>query len=109
MGERAMNLPNKEEARQHTRMLVELRQRYAASVKKAQELLKEQQTVRKTLQRLLQQAPCSVPQLAAAARAPADEILWHIAAMKKYGIVEEAGMDENGEYYLYRLSKEARS
>jgi hypothetical protein len=28
--------------------------------------------------------------------------------MKKYGLVEEAGLDEDEAYYLYRSSKEAR-
>jgi predicted transcriptional regulator len=78
-------------------------------VKQAQELLKEQQTVRKTLQRTLQHAPRSIPQLAETTNIAAHLILWHIAAMKKYGIVEEAGMDEKGDYYLYRLVKETNS
>ncbi len=29
--------------------------------------------------------------------------------MKKYGLVEEAGMDEDEVYYLYRLAQEAQS
>lgn len=104
-----MNLKSKEETRKQTQMLGELRQQHSVQVKKAQELLKEQQTVRKILQRALSQAPHSIPQLSAITNIAAHRILWHIAAMKKYGIVEEAGMDENGEYYLYRLSKEAKS
>jgi predicted transcriptional regulator len=104
-----MNLKSKEETRKQTQMLGELRQQHSVQVKKAQELLKEQQTVRKSLQRALQHAPHSIPQLAVTTNVAAHLILWHIAAMKKYGIVEEAGMDETGEYYLYRLSKEAKS
>jgi predicted transcriptional regulator len=104
-----MNLKSKEEIRKQTQMLGELRQQHGVQVKKAQELLKEQQSVRKLLQRALQQAPRSVPQLAATTNIAAHFVLWHIAAMKKYGIVEEAGMDETGEYYLYRLVKEAKS
>ena len=90
-------------------MLVELRQQHGTQVKQAQELLKEQQAARKTLQRALQHAPRSIPQLAATTNIPPHLILWHIASMKKYGAVEEAGMDEAGEYYLYRLVKEAKS
>jgi predicted HTH transcriptional regulator len=104
-----MNLKSKEEIRKQTQMLVELRQRNGAQVKKAQELLKEQQIVRKTLQRALQQTPRSIPQLAVTTNIAAHLILWHIAAMKKYGAVEEAGMDETGEYYLYGLVKEVKS
>ncbi len=29
--------------------------------------------------------------------------------MKKYGLVEEAGIDEAGDYYLYGLSKGAKA
>jgi predicted transcriptional regulator len=47
--------------------------------------------------------------LAATTNIAAHIILWHIAAMKKYGIVEEAGMDETGDYYLYSLVKESKS
>ena len=104
-----MNLKSKEETRKQTQMLVELRQRHSTQVRKAQELLKEQQAARKTLQRALQQVPRSFPQLAAATNIATHLVLWHIAAMKKYGAVEEAGMDETGEYYLYRLVKEAKS
>ena len=104
-----MNITSKEEAKKQTQMLVELRRQQGEKVKRAQELLKEQQSVRKAIQRLLQNAPRSIPQLTAATTLAAHEVLWHIASMKKYGIVEEAGMDESGEYYLYRLVKESKT
>jgi predicted transcriptional regulator len=104
-----MKLKSKEETKKQTQMLGELRQLHSAKVKQAQELLKEQQNVRRILKRALQQAPCSIPQLAAATNIAAHLILWHIASMKKYGVVEEAGMDETGDYYLYRLVKEEKS
>jgi predicted ArsR family transcriptional regulator len=104
-----MNTLDKEKARSQTQMLLELRRQYSEQVKRAQELLKEQQAVRKALRRILLEGPRSVPQLADASGLPAPEVLWHIAAMKKYGLVEEAGMDEQREYYLYSLTKEARS
>jgi len=90
-------------------MLVELRKQNRDAVKAAQELLKAQQTARKTLERALTGGPHTVPQLAKATNLPAHEVLWHIAVMKKYGLVAEAGTDETGDYYLYRLTKEAQS
>lgn len=96
-----------EEKKKRTEMLVEMRKERRDSVQKAQELLKAQQSARKTLERALTGAPHSVPQLAQAVNMPAHDVLWHIAAMKKYGIVAEAGTDESGDYYLYRLVKEA--
>ena len=90
-------------------MLVELRKERREVVKTAQELLKAQQSARKTLERALTGGPHSVPQLAKATNLPAHEVLWHVAVMKKYGMVAEAGTDESGDYYLYRLTKEAQA
>ncbi len=105
-----MNLDEREKARQRTQMLVELRKQHGESVKAAQDLLKEQQAVRKALRAALrEQSPQTIPQLAAVTGVPPHEVLWHLAAMKKYGLVEEAGMDEADEYYLYRLSKEGQA
>ena len=98
-----------EERKKRTEMLVEMRKEHREEVQKAQELLKSQQSARKALERTLTGGPHTVPQLAKAVNMPAHEVLWHVAAMKKYGIVAEAGTDESGDYYLYRLTKEAQS
>jgi predicted ArsR family transcriptional regulator len=98
----------REEAKKRTEMLAALRDQRRERVKQAQALLKEQQAARKALQRALQSGPQTVPQLAGATGIPAQQVLWHVTAMKKYGLVEEAGLDEDEAYYLYRLSKEAR-
>ncbi len=103
------NVPSKEAAKQRTQMLIELRKQHGDQVKAAQELLKTQQAARKTLQLALQDGPRSVLQLAAATSLTPHDVLWHLAAMKKYGLVEEAGMDDADEYYLYRLAKGATS
>ena len=103
-----MNAKNKKQVKQRTEMLVELRRQHGERVKAAQELLRAQQQVRKAVQRAMQSAACSVPQLAEQTGVPAHEVLWQIAAMKKYGLVVETGMDETGNYYLYGLSKEAQ-
>ena len=95
--------------KKRTEVLVEMRKEHREVVKTAQELLKTQQSVRKALERVLTGGPHNVPQLAQAVNMPAHEVLCHVAAMKKYGIVVEAGTDESGDYYLYRLTKEAQS
>jgi predicted Rossmann fold nucleotide-binding protein DprA/Smf involved in DNA uptake len=100
-----MTINNKEDARKRTQMLAELRKQHSEQVKQAQELLKEQQAVRKKLQGALRNGPRSVPQLAEATAIPAHQVLWYVATMKKYGLVEEAGLDDDEEYYLYSLSK----
>lgn len=88
-------------------MLAELRAQHRKSVKTAQVMLKEQQTARKAISRAIQGGPKSVPQIAEATGIPAHEVLWHVAAMKKYGLIKEEGLDEDYEYYLYSLVKEA--
>ena len=102
-----MTLNMKEEARKRSRLLSELRKQHSEQVKQAQELLKQQQAIRKLLQSALQSGPHSVLQLASETSLPADEVLRCVATMKKYAQVEEAGMDEAEEYYLYQLVKEA--
>ncbi len=99
---------NNEDAKKRTEMLVDLRDQRKDRVKEAQVLLKEQQSRRKALQQALQSGPQTIPQLAAATGFPMHDVLWHVTAMKKYGLVEEAGMDEDETYYLYGMTKEAR-
>jgi predicted ArsR family transcriptional regulator len=102
-----MTARSKEEAKKRTELLASLRDQHRDQVSKSQALLKEQQAVRRSLQRALQAGPQTVPQLAEATGLPAHQVLWHVTALKKYGQVEEVGMDEDETYFLYRLSKEA--
>ena len=103
-----MTTKNREEIRQRIEMLTALRNQRDEQFKQAQTLLKKQRATRKSLQQAMLGGPKSVPQLAASIGIPAHVVLWHVAAMKKYGLVAEAGMDEGGDYCLYELSKEAR-
>jgi predicted ArsR family transcriptional regulator len=104
-----MTAKTREEAKKRTELLASLREQHRDNISKSQALLKEQQAVRRSLQRALQAGPQTVPQLAEATGLPAHQVLWHVTALKKYGRVEEAGIDEDEVYYLYRLSKEARA
>jgi predicted transcriptional regulator len=102
-----MKTKSREEARQRTERLAELRNLHGEQYKETQALLKKQQAIRKSIQRLLQGGPLSVPRIANELQIPSQEILWYVATMKKYGLLEEAGMDDDEEYYLYGLVKEA--
>ncbi|HEY9165323.1 MAG TPA: hypothetical protein VIS48_04090 [Candidatus Kryptonia bacterium] len=104
-----MTVDKKQEARERTRMLLELRKEYSVTVENAQELLKKQQAARKLLEKAMLDGPHSIPHLAQQTGIPADEVLWHVASMKKYGIVVEVGTDESGDYFVYSLSKEGKS
>lgn len=97
---------NPDEARARTQRLKQLREAHQAGVAAAQALLKEQQAIRKQLRQAMQDGPRTVPEIAAAAGLSAPEVLWHVIAMKKYGLVTEAGLDDG--YYRYQLAEEAK-
>lgn len=85
-------------------MLKQLRTTHAESVKRAQELLKEQKKMQQVLCALFREKPRTVPEATQATGIPTDKVLWFVAALKKYGIVEEAGMC--GDYPLYKKAEE---
>lgn len=59
---------------------------------------------RKAIREFLGTGAASVPAIAAAVKLRADEVLWHLTGMRKYGLVTEAG--EDGDYLLYALVAE---
>lgn len=48
----------------------------------------------------------TIPQIAAATSLPSDQVLWHVIAMKEYGLIQEVGKD--GNYYEYQVTQEAK-
>ena len=90
-----------------TEILKRLRDEHAESFSRTQALLKEQQKIRKNLKTVLKERAKTIPEIAYSAELPADLVLWHIVAMKKYDLVQEVGQD--GDYYQYALpSKEEK-
>jgi len=85
-------------------LLKQLRTTHAESVKRAQALLKEQKHLQEELCALFRERPRTVPEVAQATGLPTEKILWFLAAMKKYGLVVEAGMC--GDYPLYQKAEE---
>jgi predicted transcriptional regulator len=96
----------KEDARQRTAMLKALREQHTDTIERTQERLKEQKAIRRQINQVMQD-PKTVPEIAEESGLPAHTVLWHITAMKKYGLVTEAG--QSGEYYQYVLAQEAES
>jgi len=97
-------MTSREAARQRTERLKRLRGEHAGTVAHTQALVKEQKAIRQKLCQVIRAAPKTIPDIAQAAGVPADQALWHMTAMKKYGLVVEAG--QCGEYYLYGLAQE---
>ena len=81
-------------------LLKQLREQHESTVNQTRELLKEQQAVRRQICQPMRDKPKTIPEIAASTGLPAHDVLWHITAMKKYGLVVESGMC--GEYYLYQ-------
>ncbi len=85
-------------------LLKQLRTTHAETVKHAQALLKEQKHLQEELCSLFRERPRTVPEIAKATGLPTEKVLWFVAAMKKYGLVVEAGTC--GDYPLYQKAEE---
>ena len=85
-------------------VLKQLRTQHAQSVECTQALLKEQKRMQQELCTLFRERPRTVPEVAQATGLPTEKVLWFLAAMRKYGIVVEAGMC--GDYPLYQKAGE---
>ena len=81
-------------------LLKRLREQHAESVTRTQALYKEQHAIQQKICGFIRDTPKTVPEVAAAIDLPSHEVLWHLTAMKKYGIVVESGMC--GDYPLYQ-------
>jgi predicted transcriptional regulator len=85
-------------------VLKALRELHAASFARTQEMLKSQKQMQQAITKSLKEQTKTVPDLATATGLPSKEVLWWLAALKKYGLVAEAGM--NGDYPIYKLVEE---
>jgi len=88
-------------------MLKKLREKHAATVETTQVLLREQKQMQKIVCHVMRDTPKTVPEIAAEIGKPSNEVLWFMAAMKKYGIVVEKGMC--GDYPLYQKAEENKA
>lgn len=94
------------EAHSRGAMLKHLRDVHAVSVERAQALFGEQRRMQQAICAFVRDTPRTVPEIAAEIGKPAHEVLWFVAALKKYGIVVETGM--RGDYPLYERAGEVR-
>ena len=52
--------------------------------------------------------PKTIPQIAASIQQPSELVTWDLMTMNKYYLVEAAGIDDNDEYFLYKLKTQAK-
>jgi predicted Rossmann fold nucleotide-binding protein DprA/Smf involved in DNA uptake len=94
------------DAKKKAETLKRLREDYKDTVARTQARLKEQRAIRRQICQAMRDAPKTVPEVAEVTGLPADQVLWHITAMRKYDLATEAGMC--GEYYTYQLVQESK-
>lgn len=96
---------DKQEAKKRSQILKRLRDDHRETVERTQALLREQKEIRRQLCQVMRDESRTIPDISAASGLPADRVLWHVNAMRKYDLVVEAGMC--GEYVLYQRAEEA--
>ena len=99
-------MSEKEDAKKKVQVLKRLREDYKDTVARTQALLKEQKAIRGQICHAMRDGPKTVPEVAVSTGLPANQVLWHITAMRKYDLVAEAEMC--GEYYTYQLVQESK-
>ena len=98
---------SKDELRLRTALLKKLREEHADTIGSTRVRLKEQKATRREICQVMRQGANTIPEIAAATGLPANKVLWHVTAMKKYDLVIEVG--QCGEYYQYELVKEVKA
>jgi len=84
-----------------------LRNEHAETVQRTQTLFREQRQMQQSICKFISENPKTIPDIAAEIGKPTHQVLWFVAAMRKYGLVIEAGME--GDYPLYQTVKEVTS
>jgi predicted transcriptional regulator len=92
-----------QEAPSRAQVLRQLREKHGATVERTQELIRDQKHMQQAICQFIRETPKTVPEIAAQIARPTHEVLWFVAALKKYGVVLEAGMC--GDYPLYQRAK----
>ena len=94
-------------AKQRSQFLKQLREEHRSTVEQVQVQLKTQKDIRRQIAQAMGDEPKTVPEIAAASGLPAEQVLWHIIALKKYNLVIETGQSDD--YYLYQQVKEVKA
>lgn len=76
--------------------------------KEVTENLKHFTKTRKAIIEVLKEGEKTVPQLADQINMPADEVMYQVMSLWKYGLVEAGDMDDMDEYYYYKLKSNGK-
>jgi hypothetical protein len=94
--------PAAEKVAKEKRPIDIFRERRGGMSAEIKEYFKEQVRIRKLIAEAFKKGARTVPELAQDTGEPADKILWHVMAMKKYGLVTE--IEARGDYFAYYLA-----
>lgn len=72
-------------------------------IEAAKRRVKEQVRVFRLIRQHLEKGPDTVPGLAQSTGLEPGQVLWHLTAMRKYGLAQEG--DKQGGYFLYALAQ----
>ena len=70
---------------------------------KARERSKSFREIRKRIHQSIATDAKTIPQISAEISLPPATVTYHLMTCRKYGQIEVAGLDDNDEYYLYKL------
>jgi len=73
-------------------------------VRDVADIMRDEMLMREEIARLLQDGPMTIPELADSLGQPRHEVLIWTMAMRRYGVVEEAGQPDEEGYYRYQLA-----
>lgn len=82
-------------------MLKKLREDRKESILAVSLRVKQQSKAIEAIRRHLKNGPGTVPEITSALGMPSSEVMWYIAALKKYGEIVEG--DKDGSFYRYQL------
>jgi predicted transcriptional regulator len=82
-----------------------LRKARRETIQAATARMKEQKRAIKSIKEQLFNEPGTVPEIAQATGLPSSDVLWYLAALKKYGEIVEG--EKDGSYFRYQLTQTA--
>lgn len=83
-----------------------LRQTRKETIRRTTARMKEQKKTVKAIKTQLSNGSGTVPEIAQATQIPSADVLWYLAALKKYGEIAEG--DKEGSYFRYHLVQNER-
>jgi len=97
-------MSKKAAAKKRSRLLKDLRSNHQATVKRTQELLREQKKIERDICSQIREESKTIPEIAEQIDLPPHRVLWYLSALAKYDVVQEDGMC--GEYGLYKRTED---